>query len=452
MSNLVDNIISILRSGPQSAAAIGRRLGVVASTISRQLNQLGGQVLKAGSGPATQWYLRRTLPLVDALTVLPIYRIDEYGDAHHIGSLHIVYPSDSYVFEYFRVNQPNGRRNSEWIYHHSLPWWLTDMRPHGFLGRSFAKQLRSNGLAVDGDPNRWSEDTVLAVLVRFPQHHIGNLLVGTVAYENWLNAAPEASLTEAQAVQRAEAIANGEHFDSSAQGEQPKFVARIAEQDCLVKFSGQVSNREHDSVANRWADLLQTEAIAARVLNQWRPSFAAENYAFCQQNRTLLASLRFDRTSTGGRLGIISWTSLDLEFVGRAQEPWPVIADQLFQQRVITEQAQTAAKLAWAFGQLIANTDMHLGNISCLNRGGRPYDLAPIYDMLPMAFAPKSNGDLPCGVVPIVTHPSVPDIIWQSVIPLAHRFWNKVLASARISHHFKALAAAQLQALEQFNR
>src|SRR5690606_14258785 len=118
-----------------------------------------------------------------------------------------------------------------------------------------------------------------------------------------------------------------------------------------------VSQRDTDSVANRWADLLHAEAIAAQVLNQWQPNFAAVNRAFSVAERTLLTSVRFDRTIEGGRVGLISWTSLDLEFVGRAQEPWPVLAELLFEQNVITEGARTASQLAWAFGQLIANTD-----------------------------------------------------------------------------------------------
>ncbi|MEX0633795.1 HipA domain-containing protein [Serratia ureilytica] len=41
----------------------------------------------------------------------------------------------------------------------------------------------------------------------------------------------------------------------------------------------------------------------------------------------------------------------------------------------------------WAFGRVIANSDMHQGNLSFLWITQRPVMLAPLYDMLPMAFA-----------------------------------------------------------------
>ncbi len=47
----------------------------------------------------------------------------------------------------------------------------------------------------------------------------------------------------------------------------------------------------------------------------------------------------------------------------------------------------------WAFGMLIGNTDMHHGNLSfIISLHGRPYALAPAYDILPMGFAPKVGG------------------------------------------------------------
>ena len=41
---------------------------------------------------------------------------------------------------------------------------------------------------------------------------------------------------------------------------------------------------------------------------------------------------------------------------------------------------------------LIGNTDMHNGNLSFVSEHNRPYELAPAYDMTPMAFAPTSGG------------------------------------------------------------
>ncbi|TVP80016.1 MAG: hypothetical protein EA353_04940 [Puniceicoccaceae bacterium] len=42
------------------------------------------------------------------------------------------------------------------------------------------------------------------------------------------------------------------------------------------------------------------------------------------------------------------------------------------------------------FGELIANTDMHFGNLSYFLPDEAPYPLAPVYDMLPMQFPPAA--------------------------------------------------------------
>lgn len=433
-----------------SAAELARGLRVDATTITRRLNRMDSQVIKAGEGRATRWYVRRTLSMLPGIEVLPIYRVDRSGKAEKMARLHIVYPDDSYLVEYFRVDDASGKAYSEWKFYESLPWWLSDMRPQGFLGRSFAKRLRTGGEPLESDPAKWSEDDVLAVLAKFPQDHVGNLLVGDLAYTGWLQSAQEVAISDQQAGIKAEAIARGEHFDSSAKGEQPKFTTVLSEGECIVKFSGQVTQTEIDSVANRWADLLQAEALAATALNEVVFDLAAHNRAFSAQGRTLLASQRFDRTQCGGRLGVISFSSLDLEFVGKANGSWPELADALHQQGVITEQAVTQCKVAWAFGQLIANSDMHLGNVSALNCGGRPFELAPIYDMLPMHFSPNSAGDLPSTTFNIAVNPNVPKVCWQTAYVAADDFWRRVLASRFISRHFKSLAKQQLQVVEQF--
>ncbi|MDQ8208272.1 HipA domain-containing protein [Coraliomargarita sp. SDUM461003] len=45
-------------------------------------------------------------------------------------------------------------------------------------------------------------------------------------------------------------------------------------------------------------------------------------------------------------------------------------------------------------GELIANTDMHWGNLSFFLPEQSPYPLAPVYDMLPMRFRPSSTGEV----------------------------------------------------------
>ena len=96
MNEVVENIILSLKSGPMSAAELARGLRVDATTVTRRLNRLGSQVIKAGEGRATRWLLRRTLPMLPRQSVLPIYRVNDNGKAEKIALLHIVYPDDSY--------------------------------------------------------------------------------------------------------------------------------------------------------------------------------------------------------------------------------------------------------------------------------------------------------------------------------------------------------------------
>jgi serine/threonine protein kinase HipA of HipAB toxin-antitoxin module len=71
-----------------------------------------------------------------------------------------------------------------------------------------------------------------------------------------------------------------------------------------------------------------------------------------------------------------------------------VVVQRLVAAGHVTPQSQAGAALLWAFGTLTGNTDMHSGNLSFTSLHGRPYQLAPAYDMLPMAFAPRGGGAL----------------------------------------------------------
>ncbi|WP_113907617.1 type II toxin-antitoxin system HipA family toxin YjjJ [Aliidiomarina celeris] len=453
MKKIAENILLTLRAGPMSATDIAASLRVNATTVSRQLNRLGERVIRAGAGRSTRWYLPRPLEATGGLYRLPVYRVDKARTVSKIAHLYSVFPAESYLVEYFRENKEQERSETvvEWTYFESLPWWLTDMRPQGFLGRSFANQLRERGELVDADPRMWSEDEILSMLAKHPQEGIGNLLLGEEAYRQWLHLSEAVSISDSEAAERAEAIARGEHFDSSAQGEQPKFIARIAGAECIVKFSGQVDQTEVDTVANRWADLLHVEALTSNVLNHSLPDIAAVNRTFQANGRTFMASERFDRTAKGGRVGVISLSSLDAEFVGKANQPWPVIMQVLANSKIVTEKAVVNSKVVWAFGQLIANSDMHLGNLSVLNVSGRPYPLAPIYDMLPMHFAPTAAGDLPAKPRDITLCLEVERVHWELAYPMALELWQRVIEHPNISDHFKAIARQQFEVVKDFS-
>jgi hypothetical protein len=123
---------------------------------------------------------------------------------------------------------------------------------------------------------------------------------------------------------------------------------------------------------------------------------------------------------------------------------------------VITPQAHARAALLFAFGALIGNTDMHAGNLSFVSDSGRPYDLSPAYDMLPMAFSPTGGGVLRDNVMAVNLHSAVDGATWRSALDLARGYVARLQVEKQLSPSFKpcvqALDALQLRAAEKMAR
>jgi hypothetical protein len=62
------------------------------------------------------------------------------------------------------------------------------------------------------------------------------------------------------------------------------------------------------------------------------------------------------------------------------------------------------------FGALIANTERHFGNITFFYDFDGPFALAPVYDMVPMLFAPQNDQ-----IVPRLFEPPAPRAAWLSL-------------------------------------
>jgi hypothetical protein len=104
------------------------------------------------------------------------------------------------------------------------------------------------------------------------------------------------------------------------------------------------------------------------------------------------------------------------------------------------------------FGQLIGNTDMHFGNLSFFHSFGAPLALAPVYDMLPMMYAPIAGDELPQRQY----EPPLPVAdnldIWPAIAERAVEYWSAVARHELISPDFARLArenAARLAATKQ---
>ena len=423
--------------------------GISRATLSRQLTGLGGQIVRLGGSRRIRY--ARLRPARGLHARLPLYRIDESGTGHVCGQLSLVYPRGSALERAAQFEWPllDGAMRDGWF--DGLPYPLVDMRPQGFLGRHFARTEHST-LGVGDNPERWSDDELVHVLALRGEDQPGNLVLGDVAYQRHLDsratwetrAIDDAQVPEAYPALALRAMSHGA-AGSSAGGEFPKFTAvRLHAghpRHVLVKFSGS----DDSPVVRRWADLLVSEHHALRVLDQVLDIRAATSVLLRHGGRTFIEVERFDRVGAHGRRPLCSAGSLNAGLVGALDLSWPGIAGALRARRWLTEQELERVSRLWWFGRLIANGDMHEGNLS-FHPG---LALAPVYDMLPMQYAPSRSGEL--ATVSFVPPLALPRerTAWTAAAHAAVIFWKTCADDSRISGDFRATCARNAEAVAQ---
>jgi hypothetical protein len=431
MSVHLDALRLLLATNPQSAQQLIEKMGISQPTLSRALSRLGDEVVRLGAARSIQYTLRDT---GRGLSDIPVYRVTSEGQIRNLGSLVPVRPQG------FVMRQVDGAT----LHSDSLPWWLFDMRPQGFLGRAYAAH-HAAALGLPAKLNDWRDEHALRALLAHGHDVVGNLLMGDLARDRFLSAplpVPIVQQDKAEVYrQLALDAASGEVAGSSAGGEQPKFTVYAdtpaGARHLLVKFS----ESEDNSVSERWRDLLLAEHLALETL-RGAGIPAAQTYVFDYGGQRFLEVERFDRVGSIGRRALHSLTALDAEFVGSGTGSWPLLTRRLAESGQIEPQAVELAALLWAFGTLIGNTDMHNGNLSFIAEHGRPYAIAPAYDMTVMGFAPRSGGGLPDSIAPASIMADVSNDIWRHAGVLAGEFLNRVRASKIFSPRFAVCIAA----------
>lgn len=433
MANYTQALRLHLANGPLKARQLSDLIGISQPTISRALMQMNNELVRLGAAASIQYALRDTSRGFDDI---PVYRVDSDGKIRALGTLLPVRP------EGFVMLQSDGVTS----HFDGLPWWLYDMRPQGFLGRAYASR-HAAALGLPEKLSDWTDTHSLRALLAHGQDVAGNLLLGEVARAHFMG---NTALTPIpfdqraqQFLQLAEEAARGDMPGSSAGGEQPKFTAYVetaqGPQHVLVKFSLPAQN----PVTQRWADLLLAEHLALEMLRNAGVAASASEIADTESQRFLQVQ-RFDRIGEHGRRALFSLAALDAEFVGKANASWPVITQKLAAQKVITAEAAQGAQLLYAFGKLIGNTDMHSGNLSFMSEHGRPYELAPAYDMLPMAFAPTSAGQLPQTFTSAEISGEIGAPTWKQALSLAQAY----LQQLEQHHGFSVGFAPCMEALQ----
>ncbi len=422
---------ALLKSSSMTGKQLAVNLAISQPSLSRLLAEMTEDVLRVGAAASTKYLLRNRL---QQFNEIPVYRVNTQGKISLYGTLYAVYPS-GYVMMQSDANN---------TLYHGIPWWLLDMRPQGYLGRLFAA-AHADELGLTENIQAWSDNDIFNALIHYGDDFAGNWIVGEPAKQRFLSApaARPIGLSErAQAYAKlAEQSLKGADFGSSAGGEQAKFLTYVETQDdakhvaakhVLVKFT----SPESHPISQRWRDLLLAEHWALQTLAEYDfPAPPSEIIDIGQQR--FFQVERFDRVGALGRKALISLQALDAEFVGKGDGAWHVISQSLLAQKIITAQAHHQITLLYAFGKLIANTDMHLANISLQSDHGIPYQIAPAYDMLPMLFAPRTGGSLQYQLPEIKLPTDIPHTIWQQAAAMAKAYINHLTTDQRFSLEFQ---------------
>lgn len=424
------------QGGVLTSAELQELLGVSQPTVSRALAPLihAGQVQKVGAARSQRYVLPRTVPGVGSEVL--VMHIDAQGRPSPFARL---VPLEGGAFWVDEVDGEHRR-------HDGLPWFLDDMRPQGFMGRTFAHAHPE--LQLGHDPGHWSDDDVLRAMTLYGDDLPGNLIMGEAAFQRFHGLPARASRVASAADYPllAEQAMRGTHPGSSAGGEQPKFCTLTAGRHVIVKFSP----AGEAPADQRMRDLLVCEHLALHTLAQAGLP-AAPTQLFMGAGRVFLESERFDRTpleanepqglgGLGGRIGMVSLQVYNAEYVGEIDN-WAATANRMAARHLLTQADARTLRLLEAYGQLIANTDRHYGNISLVLRGD-DWALSPTYDMLPMLYAPVGGELVPRDFASRPLQPTAATLgEWADAQRLALAFWKAAAADERVSAGFRAIAA-----------
>jgi biotin operon repressor len=436
------NLIEQLARGPAGTPELSRALGTSQPTISRAISTLQreGRVVRMGSTRGARYGLARP---VDAIgSRWPLFRVNESGQLIELGPLHALQKDAYYT--------PGGPKRLRGITE-GLPYFLQDARPSGFLGRLVPQAFPE--LAFPARIIDWTAAHVLKYLTLRAPDNAGDLILGEGSIDRYMTRSHAGMVVEAtERASRypslAASVISGTPAGSSAQGEQPKFLVQIEEAGrrthMLVKFSPPRTSE----AGQRWVDLLLAEHLAHELLARaGLPACRSKWLLF--GDRAYLEVERFDRSGAEGRIGAVSLYAIDISRYGKL-DSWSECARRLEAEALLSTQHVDRIRLLEAFAQLIANTDRHFGNITVFDRYEGPFEPAPVYDMLPMLFAPQHDQ-----LIERTYEPAPPTAttlsVWNHARTLAAQYWELLAGDARLSDSFRTLCARCLETLRSLS-
>lgn len=417
----VERLLGILgRRGILRGEEIQRELEISQPVMSRLIRQAGSRVSRFGRSVATRYALPREVAGLGRSC--PVYRVDERGHPNQHGVLHLLAGGGSWL----ERDSGDGQLFS------GLPPFVEDMRPQGYIGRGFPTLYPE--LRLPGRISDWSDDHRLIALAMRGEDCVGNLIIGEESLNHFLAGQPQPRARDDYPALACGALAG--QPGSSAGGEHPKFAVYSEDRHLLVKFAG-----GDGAAADRWRDLLVCEHIALQVLREAGLP-ASDSEWFDLGGSRYLEVDRFDRVGRQGRRGVISLFAINCHYIGDDFDNWSRARQRILDEPALRIEARHADRLIWldTFGDLIGNTDRHFGNVCFFAEEARELTLTltPVYDMLPMVFAPKDAN--------LVERPFTPQPptalnlhLWGDVAKHALWYWDRLCTNDGLSLVFRQI-------------
>ena len=418
----VDRLLGVLRRrGLLRGEEIQKELGISQPVMSRLVREAGSRVCRFGRSVATRYALPREVAGLGRRS--PVFRVDEGGHPHQHGVLHFLAGGGHWL----------ERKSGDDQAFPGLPPFVEDMRPQGYVGRGFPALWPE--LKLPGRIRDWSDDHQLLALALRGEDCVGNLIIGEGSLDRFLAERPQPR-TRADYPDLAAGALAGQP-GSSAGGEHPKFAVYSEGRHVLVKFAS-----GDGAAADRWRDLLVCEHLALEVLRE-AGILAPRSEWFDLDGSRYLELDRFDRVGRLGRRGVISLFAVNGHYLEPAFDAWSEAGRRILEEPSLVMAAEHAARMVWldTFGDLTGNTDRHFGNFSFFAEEARRLTLVPtpVYDMLPMVFAPADAAVVERPFAP--RPPTASNLeLWPEVANHAQRYWSRLCDKDGLSADFRHLA------------
>ena len=417
-----------LSQGPRPVDELLALLQVSQATFSRTIQEFGGEVIRFREpGVRTPRYaLVRTEPVP---TPQPIFRVSEDGRVAEIGAVKFLRGGT-----WIDLGGPDSRL------HEGLPPAMAFAAPSGYLGARIAKVV-AREIGVPSSLRDWSDEHRVKFLCSVGSDVAGSLMWGASSFAAHMASRQVPPIATADIPRAYQDLANATSqtgIGSSAGGEEPKFTCETeAKGHLIVKFA---------RAGTRSSEMLILEELALRALGESGMPAAPACY-FEMEAYGFLEVERFDRIGRFGRRGMISAGAIDDELFGM-RDNWPSFAQRCEEAGMIGPGSVRRILVLTAFSELIGNGDRHFENLSLMtDERGRPTEVSPAYDMLPMMYAPVGGGIEP--PLRLVT-PSFQSLgarpdVWEQAFDAAHRFWTAAAADPRLSSEMREIGARNAQ-------